>query len=373
MTRTTMLRYNERLILDAILHTEPVQRSQLHSQIPLTQPSVHRIIDNLIEKNFVLVGKSKTKGPGKPSPELHLNRVNYYSVGVVVNTDAISICLANLACETISEAYITGKSHNPEQALEIIQNKVQAMLQATTDTTKSELVGICFSISGYFTSKQNQINAPLPLQEWITIDLKETLSHYFQVPIFLENNATSSAIGESLLGVGRWAQTFVYLSFDYGFGGGVIIDGKPFRGAFGNAMEIGAIYNEKGISKRPALELLMKQLQQQGIDIQTIAELRSQFDPNWPGVEEWIEQVLPQLNQAIWAIRATIDPEVIVLGGKIPKELVDIFIQRVSSYPNIQPRYGIHMPSPKIVYTEVPNPDTAFGAAIAPLKAQFFL
>lgn len=99
----------------------------------------------------------------------------------------------------------------------------------------------------------------------------------------------------------------------------------------------------------------------------------SQFDPHWPGVEDWVEQVLPQFNQAIWAIRATIDPEVIMLGGEIPKALADIFIQRVSIYPNIQPRHGIHMPAPKIVYTEMPNADTALGAAITPLKAQFFL
>ncbi|MEL7236752.1 MAG: ROK family transcriptional regulator, partial [Chloroflexota bacterium] len=82
--------------------------------------------------------------------------------------------------------------------------------------------------------------------------------------------------------------------------------------------------------------------------------------------------VLPQLNLAIWAIRGTFDPEVIVLGGEIPESLAQIFIERVSIYTDIKPRYGIHMPAPGIVFTEVPDANIALGAAITPLKAQFF-
>jgi predicted NBD/HSP70 family sugar kinase len=362
---------NERLILDIIRRNEPIQRSQLSAQTPLTQPSVHRIIDNLIQKQLVLLGEKITHGPGKPSPELYLNRASHYAVGLVVNTDAISICLANLACESVCEISITDNFHSRNEALIRIRDEVQAML-AMTGATESNLVGVCLSIAGYFTGQKNQMNTSMPLQEWSLVDLEAVLSRYFEAPIFLENNGTAGAIGESLIGIGRWAPTFAYLSFNYGFGGGVIIDGNPYRGVHGNALEIGAIYDEYYEAMRPSLESLLKKLREHGVNIQTVTELQLAFDPNWPGVEEWVEETLPQLNQAIWAIRAIIDPEVIVFGGELPETLANIFIERASVYPNVQPRYGVHMPAPKLLYKEATWAGAALGAAIVPLKAHFY-
>ncbi|MEO0562863.1 MAG: ROK family protein [Chloroflexota bacterium] len=370
MRNTITLSHNERQIVDVVRNAVGIQRSQLHTKVPLTQPSVHRITDNLVEKGLLLLGESKASGPGKPSPEMRINASRYYSVGVVVNTDAISICLANLACEAVANKHVVGHSHDMKQALELVQHVIDEMLQSVPSDTAPEVVGICFSISGFFAGKR--MSTPLPLREWADVDLEDALSQVFDMPIYVENNATSSAIGESLIGVGRWAQTFAYLSFNYGFGGGIILDGKPYRGASGNAMEISTIYKTEIMQHRPALASLLQLLQSNDIDVQTIAELRSRFDPAWPGVEDWVVDVLPQLNLAIWAIRATFDPEVIVFGGEIPEALAYTFMDRVSMYSDDNPRYGIYMPAPKIVYTEVPNANTALGAAITPLKAQFF-
>ncbi len=246
------LSHNERLILDVIRNASGIQRSQLHTLVPLTQPSVHRITDGLVERHLLLMGESKTNGPGKPSPELHINPAQYYSAGVVVNTDAIAICLANLACEPVASTHIVGQSHDLKQALAQVEDGINDMLGDAAGDGQSELVGICFSVSGFFANER--MSTPLPLREWANVDLEAVLSQVFDAPIYLENNATSSAIGESLIGVGQWAQTFAYLSFNYGFGGGVIIDGKPFRGAFGNAMEISTIYDASLSPRRPAQE-----------------------------------------------------------------------------------------------------------------------
>ena len=42
------------------------------------------------------------------------------------------------------------------------------------------------------------------------------------LPTWLENDGNSAAIGESLMGVGRRYNNFVYMYFATGFGGGVI-------------------------------------------------------------------------------------------------------------------------------------------------------
>ncbi|MEI8633948.1 hypothetical protein P4S72_21480 [Vibrio sp. PP-XX7] len=53
----------------------------------------------------------------------------------------------------------------------------------------------------------------------------------------------------------------------------------------------------------------------------SVAQLADHFDPTWPGVAEWVEQTTPHLLRAINAIRCVIDPDAIVLGGQLPKQL----------------------------------------------------
>jgi glucokinase len=59
------------------------------------------------------------------------------------------------------------------------------------------------------------------------------------LPIFLENDANCAAFGEKWAGVGRNAKNIVLFTLGTGIGGGIVIDGKLWRGARGSAAELG--------------------------------------------------------------------------------------------------------------------------------------
>jgi predicted NBD/HSP70 family sugar kinase len=361
---------NERVILDLIRREEPIRRSAIHGAVPLSQPSVHRILDGLIGRGLVEVGRATANGPGKPSPEILLDRRHHYSVGISVNTDALTICLANLACEPVHQVSFEGRSSDRVAALTLIHAETRRMLSAA-DATEEQLVGICLAVSGFFLSPST-MNPPEPLLDWGLIDLHAELARHFTTATYIENNATTGAIGESLIGIGRWSNNFAYLSFNYGFGGGAIIDGRPYLGANGNALEISGMYSEQESAGRPALASLIEHLNRHGHEITTVEELRSRFDPNWNGVESWVEATLPALNRALWAIRAILDPEVIVFGGEIPQALAEMFIERASLYGTDTHRYGQAMPAPELLYTQAAEVGASLGAALVPLKARLF-
>lgn len=364
---------NERLILDIVRRHEPILRSAIPAHSPFTQPSVFRIVNNLSEKRLLKVGKAEANGPGKPSPQILLDRSRYLSLGISVHTDTITICLANLAAEQVSESTITGRSRGRSYALDAIRTEVDKML-ADEGARDEDLLGVCLGVPGYFLSGQVQLNAPEPLEDWSLVDLHAALRNYFgQIPTYVENNATTGAIGESLLGVGKWADTFAYLSIDYGFGGGVIIDGKPYTGANGNALEIGAMFTHDERSHRPALQFLIEILNSNGVAVSTVADLCEGFDPDWPGVDSWIDQSIPLLNRALWAISCVLDPEVIVFGGEIPQQLAEMLIERVTLHADPQGRYDQPLPTPQLRFTEAPRFGAALGAALLPLKARVFL
>lgn len=78
----------------------------------------------------------------------------------------------------------------------------------------------------------------IPLQG---LDLRDVVARRFGLPAQIENDATAAAIGEWSLGAGRGVQDMVMITLGTGVGGGLILDGKPYRGASGAAAEIGHI------------------------------------------------------------------------------------------------------------------------------------
>lgn len=60
-------------------------------------------------------------------------------------------------------------------------------------------------------------------------------------PVILENDANAAAIGEMWRGAAQGYRTIICVTLGTGVGGGIILDGKLWRGADGSAAEIGHI------------------------------------------------------------------------------------------------------------------------------------
>ncbi len=66
----------------------------------------------------------------------------------------------------------------------------------------------------------------------------------FHLPIYIDNEANLAALGEYYFGVARNIDNFIYLTSDIGLGGGIVIEGRLFRGGHGYGGEIGHIQRD---------------------------------------------------------------------------------------------------------------------------------
>ncbi|MCJ8510052.1 ROK family transcriptional regulator [Rhizobium lemnae] len=365
---TPVVSRNERTILSMLWDRRELTRSALGAQLDLTQQSVHRIISQLEERGLIRLGPLEPPSyKGKPSPRLLLNGGFGCTIGIAVNTDSAGICVMDFA-GTFRTASLSIDKMPVEAALSAIEAAIPPLLEAM-HARWDDVFAIGFAIAGFLV-EGTRYNPPEPLVEWSTLQLGPYLADYFQRPIWTENGANMSTLCERMLGVGREVSNFAYLSFNYGFGGGIVLNGNLVRGGFGNAGEFSGVFHEGEWENRPTLAALLRMVARHGVQVSTIADLSRRFDPDWSGVSEWLDLVAPHHTRIINMLAAVIDPEVVVLGGQIPTWLAEQLIARTTFYS--KPRHGISRRMPRLEPSQIKGETSAIGAASLPLKESFF-
>jgi glucokinase len=71
------------------------------------------------------------------------------------------------------------------------------------------------------------------------LDVVALLEERLQLPVAIDNDANLAALAEHRAGAGLGLANIVLLTIGTGIGGGVIIDGEPFRGSRGTGAELG--------------------------------------------------------------------------------------------------------------------------------------
>jgi glucokinase len=97
------------------------------------------------------------------------------------------------------------------------------------------------SIGGPMDSVTGVIKSPPHLPHWDNIPLKDMLATEFSLPVYVEHDGNAGALAEWYFGAGRGFHNIVFITMGTGFGAGMILDGRLFRGTSNTAGEIGHI------------------------------------------------------------------------------------------------------------------------------------
>lgn len=360
---------NERRVMQLVRLGQASTRAEITQVTGLTAQSISRIVDALAARGLLTFGERIIHGRGQPGVKLDLNRSAAHAVGLSIMTDAVSGAVMDLSGAVLATRWQHLVAFDQGSILATCRALYDDLLGATGLVTR-DLAGVGVGVTGAFTGINRQVNPPQPLDALALVDLDQLLAETLERPVWVDNDGNVAAIAEALNGVGRRHATFAYLFFSMGLGGGIVINGTLYPGVFGNAGEFAGILPPEHHDTRPTLELLRQLMAQRGRHHSDIFAMIREFDPDAPGIEEWLDLVVPKLTAVASAISAVLDPEVIVLGGRLPRPLAERLVNAVSYYS--VPRRGLEKPHPALLVTEVDGDAAAIGAAATPLKARFF-
>ncbi|UKE70199.1 ROK family protein [Xanthomonas cerealis pv. cerealis] len=360
---------NERRMLDSLRLFGTVTRADLSRITGLTVQSAVRLIDGLAERALVLIGGSLAHGGrGKPGAAIALNPAHGHTVGYSIATDALSLALLDFSGQVRASAEHRLRSTEPAALLAQLREADAALLAAAGRGLGPRL-GAGVAMTGFFVDGVKRMNPPEPLRALGELAIGDWLAETLGLPVWVDNDGSVAAVGESLLGVGRQYRDFAYLYFSYGLGGGMVIDGTCLRGAHGNAGEFAGMLLGQGL-ERATLELLRQMLIEDGVMLADVSALVAAYDPAWPAIERWIARAVPGLSLIVSAISAVFDPQAVVFGGRLPRDLALRLIPRLRI--DDPPRRGQARPLPVLLPAAAMADASAVGAATLPLKACYF-
>lgn len=173
--------------------------------------------------------------------------VNKYFAGMDIGGTHVRIALINHQGELIKPIY-RFEFLKCNSVLDEVRNNISLPLNRFLDRNKidhRQLYGLGISLAALFYRDSGNIakwpNNPL----WDAFPLRSYLQKEFQIPIILEDDANSAAIGEHLMGAGKGYNNFAYVTISTGIGCGLILNNNLYTGSKGWAGEIGHIRVDK--------------------------------------------------------------------------------------------------------------------------------
>lgn len=118
---------------------------------------------------------------------------------------------------------------------------VEKLCRMADEMELDGLAAIGVSCGGPLDSRTGVIMSPPNLPGWDDVPIKAYLEKRFHVPTHLQNDANACALAEWRLGAGRGCSNMAFLTFGTGLGAGLILNGRLYEGANGNAGELGHI------------------------------------------------------------------------------------------------------------------------------------
>jgi glucokinase len=175
------------------------------------------------------------------------------AIGVDIGRNAIKIAVVKISGEVIAT-----KSYplNPAQTKEYIISKLLHAIRDIRQSVAAENVNpICVGTAakGFIDHTSGIVIGPdQGIRDWSNVPLAKIINQDTGLPAYVGNDANMMTIAEHRFGAAKGYDNIIFVALRTGIGGGIIINGKLYRGVNNAGGEVGQmiINFESGISDK---------------------------------------------------------------------------------------------------------------------------
>ena len=161
-------------------------------------------------------------------------------------TIGIDLGGTNLKGGVCSDAHEVRTTHSietqAERGFEHVLGRMVLLVDALLEKARlgrADVVAIGIGAPGPLLHEEGLILGAPNLPGWVNVPLRQRLADAVRLRVVLENDANAAAFGEFVAGAGRDVRSLVMLTLGTGVGGGIVLDGRLWRGVCDSAGEMG--------------------------------------------------------------------------------------------------------------------------------------
>ncbi len=324
---------------------QPLSRSQLARKTHLSSTTITNLVAELIEQGIVAEEKNvpgdKQRPVGRPRTGLYLVPDARYVIGVHIGVGLYRIAVMHLRAEIVCSKLVNFAINTPSEDVLVGMCEDIHELMTNCEVDRRLILGIGVGASGLVDYLKG-VNILAPNLGWHHVPIRDYLESHLGLPVVVENNVRSMALGEAYFGWGREAQSLAFVYGRTGVGAGFVINHQLFRGSSTGAGEIGhmILVSENGELCRCGNRGCLETLVSEAVIIRRAQEI-TKTEPNGilaqlaanPGERSFVEcifqaarqgdlavlQLLKEIGHYLGIALANVvnifNPELIILGG----------------------------------------------------------
>jgi glucokinase len=212
----------------------------------------------------------------------------------------------------------------PKESQEALLAGVDA---AVEDLLPDGAVAIGFGIPSTLDQRSGRAVLP-PNIPIVGLPIRDRMRERWGLPVAIENDANAAALAEWTAGAGRGSRFMVMLTLGTGIGGGLVLDGRLYRGLVGAAGEVGHMVIEHDgpqcqgnchghghievLASGTAATKAAQTAFGPGADAHRLVRLANEGDTE---ARELLRDLGRKLGSAIGSLVNLLNPELVVVGG----------------------------------------------------------
>ena len=240
--------YNTELVLKS-LKEEPKSCTELSRQLSLSNATLSSITKDLAEEGIIQICEyTSVSGLGRKRMIYEINKMYALILSINISNLHAVITVSNLHEEIMESVDIAVEKYDAAAIYQLILEATKLLIKY--DLKESPLGYIVISLPGMVNSKTGELVLSKQFDEELFSErhfIQNAFKKQFpDTPILLINDINLMTLGEMHQGEFDGVDNAVYISVDYGVGGGIVVNNKLFEGDMGYAGEFGLIKHFDG-------------------------------------------------------------------------------------------------------------------------------
>ena len=165
-----------------------------------------------------------------------------YRVGIMLGATNIKLGLFSEDMELLDQMQtLTDQEADLNRLMDFMDSLVRQLIKKN-DLTMDALLGVGVAMPSYIDHDKGVVLDTDNIVYLSNAPVRDLLKERLGVDVIIENDANAAAVAENVLGAGKGFENMIYAALSTGIGGGLILNGKLYRGMHGMAGEIGHVF-----------------------------------------------------------------------------------------------------------------------------------